>query len=107
MEPQNIVTKFIKNRCVDRVYQNVSMNFYSVITVIAFTGAAALSSHQFNNAEEMTTTLEHYAKLYNQHIVQRNLGHSTPVQTLKEWYRKKPELFKTRVYNQPGLDANE
>ena len=58
----------------------------------------------FNNAEEMTTTLAHYATLYNQHIVQRNLGHSTPVQTLKEWYRKKPELFKTRVYNQPGLD---
>ena len=61
----------------------------------------------FNNAEEMTTTLEHYATLYNQHIVQRNLGHSTPVQTLKEWYRKKPELFKTRVYNQPGLDNPE
>jgi transposase-like protein len=59
----------------------------------------------FNNAEEMITTLEHYAKLYNQHIVQRNLGHSTPVQTMKEWYRKKPELFKKRVYNQPGLDT--
>ena len=58
----------------------------------------------FANAEEMTTTLEHYMKLYNQHIVQRNLGHSTPVQTMKEWYRKKPELFKKRVYNQSGLD---
>ena len=55
----------------------------------------------FANAEEMTTTLGHYVKLYNQHIVQRNLGHSTPVQTLKEWYRKKPELFKKRVYIRP------
>jgi transposase InsO family protein len=59
----------------------------------------------FANAEEMTTTLEHYMKLYNQHIVQRNLGHSTPVQTMKEWYGKKPELFKKRVYNQSGLDS--
>jgi transposase-like protein len=58
----------------------------------------------FANAEEMTTTLGQYMKLYNQHIVQRNLGHSTPVQTLKEWYRKKPELFKKKVYNQSGLD---
>ncbi|QLQ32639.1 MAG: hypothetical protein HZT40_14770 [Candidatus Thiothrix singaporensis] len=35
---------------------------------------------------------------------QRNLGHSTPVQTMNEWYRKKPELFKKRVYDHSSLD---
>ncbi len=64
-----------------------------------------VKSTYFANAEEMTTTLGQYMKLYNQHIVQRNLGHSTPVQAMKEWYRKKPELFKKRVYNHSGLDS--
>lgn len=66
--------------------------------------AQLVNTTYFANAQEMTTTLEHYRTLYNQHIIQRNLGHSTPVQTLKEWYRKKPELFKKKVYNQSGLD---
>ncbi|MBJ6612138.1 MAG: transposase, partial [Candidatus Thiothrix moscowensis] len=59
----------------------------------------------FANAEEMKTTLEQYTKIYNHHIIQRNLGHSTPLQTMKEWYRKKPELFKKRVYDHSGLDT--
>ena len=67
--------------------------------------AQLVNTTYFANAQEMTTTLEHYRKLYNQHIIQRNLGHSTPLQTLKEWYRKKPELFKKKVYNQSGLDS--
>ncbi|MCA6848643.1 hypothetical protein QRX64_32760, partial [Pseudomonas aeruginosa] len=25
-------------------------------------------------------------------------------QALKEWHEKRPELFRKRVYNQPGLD---
>lgn len=58
----------------------------------------------FANAEEMETTLMQYAKVYNHHLVQRNLGHSTPIQTMKEWHRKKPELFKKRVYDHSGLD---
>ncbi len=32
------------------------------------------------------------------------LQHKTPVQALKEWHEKRPELFRKRVYNQPGLD---
>ena len=67
--------------------------------------AQLVNTTYFANAQEMTTTLEHYRTLYNQHIIQRNLGHSTPLQTLKEWYRKKPELFKKKVYNQSGLDT--
>ncbi|MDV0478470.1 hypothetical protein, partial [Klebsiella pneumoniae] len=26
-------------------------------------------------------------------------------QALKEWHEKRPELFRKRVYNQPGLDS--
>jgi len=32
------------------------------------------------------------------------LKHKTPIQALKEWHAKKPELFVKRVYNQAGLD---
>ena len=34
----------------------------------------------------------------------RVLGHMTPVQSLKNWYKEQPELFLKRVYNQSGLD---
>ncbi|MGQ9983422.1 hypothetical protein ACUS51_28670, partial [Pseudomonas aeruginosa] len=42
---------------------------------------------------------------YNHLIPQRALKHISPVQALKDWHAKKPELFKKRVYNQPGLDS--
>ncbi|MGK5033299.1 IS481 family transposase, partial [Janthinobacterium sp. MDT1-19] len=37
-------------------------------------------------------------------IPQRALNHQTPIQALKEWQAKKPDLFVKRVYNQTGLD---
>ena len=46
-----------------------------------------------------------YVKTYNHHIPQRALKHVSPVQALKDWYAKKPELFKKRVYKQAGLDT--
>ncbi len=52
----------------------------------------------------MITTLEHYNQVYNHQIVQRNLGHLTPVKAMKRWYREKPEIFKKRVYDQADLD---
>ncbi|OZB69805.1 MAG: hypothetical protein B7X30_11350, partial [Thiomonas sp. 13-64-67] len=33
------------------------------------------------------------------------LHHLSPVQALKKWQAKKPDLFVKRVYNQPGLDT--
>lgn len=50
-------------------------------------------------------TLHQYVKTYNHLIPQRALKHISPVQALKDWHAKKPELFKKRVYNQPGLDS--
>lgn len=61
---------------------------------------------RFASAAELETTLERYLKTYNQQIPQRALNHLSPVQALKEWQKKKPELFKKRVYNQAGLDTH-
>ncbi len=45
-----------------------------------------------------------YLKIYNYHLPQRNIGHLTPIQKLKEGYKKKRELFKKNVYDLSGLD---
>lgn len=64
-----------------------------------------LKSIYFASADELISTLEQYMKVYNHHIVQRNLGHLTPVKMLKKWHKNKPELFTKRVYDQSGLDS--
>lgn len=53
---------------------------------------------------DATAALNKYVKTYNHLISQRALKHISPVQALKNWHAKKPELFKKRVYNQSGLD---
>ena len=63
-----------------------------------------LNQTRFASAAELEATLNKYAKTYNHLIPQRALKHISPVQALKDWHTKKPELFKKRVYNQPGLD---
>ena len=59
---------------------------------------------RFASAAELEMTLERYVNTYNQQIPQRALNHLSPIQALKEWQKKKPELFKKRIYNQAGLD---
>jgi transposase InsO family protein len=59
---------------------------------------------RFASAAELESTLRSYLKIYNNSIPQRALKHLTPIQALKEWQQKKPELFLKRVYNQAGLD---
>ena len=59
---------------------------------------------RFASAQELETTLGLYLKTYNHHIPQRALHHQSPVQALKDWQRRKPELFVKRVYEQSGLD---
>jgi hypothetical protein len=64
-----------------------------------------VSQTRFASAAELEATLMSYMKTYNHLIPQRALNHVAPVQALKDWHAKKPELFKRRVYNQPGLDS--
>jgi transposase InsO family protein len=60
---------------------------------------------RFGSAAELESTLRNYVKIYNHNIPQRALKHQTPIQALKEWHSKRPELFTKRVYNQTGLDT--
>ena len=59
---------------------------------------------RFASAVELESTLRSYLKIYNNNIPQRAFWHQTPIQALKNWQQKKPDLFVKRVYNQAGLD---
>ncbi|TYK68222.1 IS481 family transposase, partial [Comamonas sp. Z1] len=43
--------------------------------------------------------------LYNHHLPQKALGHEAPVQALKKWKMKAPDLFVKNVRNHPGPDT--
>ena len=43
-EAKNALTKFLKYKFVNQVYENVSMIFYSIITVVVFQASATLTS---------------------------------------------------------------
>ena len=63
-----------------------------------------LKQTRFENGAELETTLQRYLTLYNHHIPQRAIDGATPIQALKLWHKKKPELFVKRVYDRAGLD---
>jgi transposase InsO family protein len=58
---------------------------------------------RFCSAAELTSTLSNYLLTYNHHIPQRALEHVSPVDALKNWREKKPELFVKKVYNGRSL----
>lgn len=59
----------------------------------------------FDSSQELKETMTNYLRIYNHHIPQRNIDHLTPIQKLKEWQEKAPQLFKKRVYDLSGLDT--
>ena len=63
-----------------------------------------LQSHHFRSGEELETTLHRYVLLYNQQLPQSALGSRTPLQTMKEWHKLKPELFRKQPHHLPGCD---
>lgn len=64
-----------------------------------------LRSTHFDSSKELSETMNHYMKVYNHHIPQKNIGHITPIQALKKWRKKKKDLFKKRVYDLSRLDS--
>jgi transposase-like protein len=64
-----------------------------------------LNTTRFRSDEHLHETISRYVALYNEHIPQRALDHSTPMDKLKAWHRARPELFHKRPYNHPGLDT--
>lgn len=67
--------------------------------------AHVLKSHRFNNAHDLETTLHRFVWLYNEHLPQKALELSTPIQALKKWQASHPDLFSKRVVNHPGPDT--
>ena len=63
-----------------------------------------LQSHHFHSGEDLETRLHRYVWLYNQQLPQSALGSKTPLQAIKNWYRRKPELFRKRPHNLSGCD---
>lgn len=63
-----------------------------------------LASTRFRSRNDLETTLRRYAVLYNQHIPQKALGRKTPIQALRDWQTRQPELFVATVRNRPGPD---
>ena len=63
-----------------------------------------LGKTKFDSGESLEETLIRYSHIYNNFIPQRMLGHLTPVDAIRNWQQKRPELFKKVVYNHPGLD---
>mgnify|MGYP003492885125 FL=1 len=66
--------------------------------------AQVLRSHHFNSAHDIETTLHRYTWLYNEHLPQKALAHTTPVQALKRWRDSHPHLFSKQVRNHAGPD---
>jgi len=59
---------------------------------------------RFASGAELQATLNSCMLTYH-HIPQRALGHLSPVDALKSWREKKPELFLKRFYKQAELDS--
>ena len=66
--------------------------------------ADVLATTRFDSSLSLADTITRYLKVYNQHIPQKALGHVSPIQAMKNWSKKRPELFRKRVYNRAGLD---
>jgi len=64
-----------------------------------------LQSHHFRSGEDLEQTILRYVRLYNGQLPQSVLKGRTPIDTLKDWHRQKPDLFKKRPYNHAGCDS--
>jgi len=67
--------------------------------------ARRLLATHFRSREGMQTTITRcYEKLYNEYLPQRALDHHTPLQAMRAWREKRPDLFVRKPQNQAELD---
>lgn len=64
-----------------------------------------LRSHHFVSGQDLQQTLLRYAWLDNHHLPQAALNARTPMQAMKDWYQRRPDLFQKRPYNHAGHDT--
>ena len=62
-------------------------------------------SHRFRSGEDLEQTILRYVRLYIGQLPQLVLKGRTPIATLKDWHRQRPNLFKKRPYNHTGCDT--
>ena len=55
------------------------------------------------SSRRLKETMMQYLRIYNHHIPQKNLGHTTPVEALKNCRKTHPDLFKNRYTISRGL----
>jgi hypothetical protein len=65
-----------------------------------------LQSRHFRSGEDLETTLHRTVRLCNQQLPQSALGSKSPLQAMKDWHKRKPQLFRKRPYYLPGCDTN-
>jgi len=63
-----------------------------------------LQSHRFRSGEDLEQTILRYVRLYNGQLPQSVVKGRTPIDALKDWHQKSPELFKKRPCNHTGSD---
>ncbi|WP_419601093.1 hypothetical protein [Thiolapillus sp.] len=68
---------------------------------------AYLATTHFDASRDLQETLSPYQKIYNYHVPQKNIGHITPIQALKDWHKKQPELFKKKLDYPPSSAARQ
>jgi hypothetical protein len=59
---------------------------------------------RFKSAAELEQTLKDYLLAYNHFIPQRAIGHRSPIDPLKSWYDRYPEMFVRQVCNHAERD---
>ena len=59
----------------------------------------------FFSFAELIDTMNKYAKIYNHHIPQKSLNHTSPIDAMKKWQQNHPDLFKKKVYKQAEPDS--
>jgi hypothetical protein len=64
-----------------------------------------LATHRYRSGEDLKSALERYVRLCNHELPQAALGHRAPIEALKEWQPKRPDLFRKKVYQLTGLDT--
>lgn len=64
-----------------------------------------LQSHRFRSGEDLEQTILRYVRLYNTQLPQSVLKGGTPIDALKDWHRRTPELFRKQPYNHAGCDS--
>jgi transposase InsO family protein len=63
-----------------------------------------LAATRFANSAELREALLGYGRMYVEHIPQRVLGHRTPLESLRAWYKTHTQLFRVDPSNLPGPD---